>query len=190
MKKHYKTDYFEKLCQIAKICNNNLLYSHKIITSQQFPDEKVFQKSKDATDKIKENLDKDYFTPFEREDIFAISRKLDMLNEYIYFICKFLCDNKIFSFSDILIQQISCLIEISDIIHGIFITLSETQKADLNLYISKAEKRHEKLMLNIYNSINNSEYLNYGTILHYIEKCAATSNEIIQLIQYTLLKNS
>lgn len=190
MKKHYKTDYLKKLCQLSKICNDNFSYVYKILTSQQFPAEKMFQKSKNIITEIKENLNKDYFTPFEREDIFIISRKLHNLNEYSYFIFKFLSDNRFFSSPKNIIQQIGYLIKITETIHEIFINLSATQKADSSLYITEAETVQEELIHHIYDSINNDKTLNYGTILHYIENCADTANEIIQMIQYTLLKNS
>ncbi|MBO5935097.1 MAG: hypothetical protein J6Q94_06375 [Clostridia bacterium] len=185
MKKHYKTDYFEKLCNISKICNENFSYVYKILASQEIPPEKIFLKSKDIVIEINECLEKDYFTPFEREDIFIISKKLDILNDYLYLLFIFLSENNFFSFTKNTINQIEHLSDLSTIIHEIFISLSVSQKNNLSKHIADAEIIHQNLIRQIY-----SENSKNAPVYHYIEKCTDTSNEIIQLIQYTLLKNS
>ena len=191
MKKRYKTDYFAKLCLLAKICNDNISYTHKIITSQQNTSEYTIHTGNDIMNEVKINLEKDYFAPFEREDIFLLCEKLNVLTKNSYFLCMNLSDNRFFGFPGNIISQIESLMKVSEAIHDIFIRLSKSQKkTDLNVHISKAESKQEELIKRIYDSINKSQKADYFSIIHLIEKCADSSKEIIQLIQYTLLKNS
>lgn len=191
MKKRYKTDYFEKLCLLAKICNDNISYAHRIITLQQIASDYTIHTGKDIMYEVKTNLEKDYFAPFEREDIFMLGEKLNELSQNTSFLCMNLSDNRFFVFPGNIVSQFECLMKISEAIHDIFIRLSKSQKKTaLNIHISKAECKQEELTKQVYDSINRSQKTDYIGIIHYIEKCADSTNEIIQLIQYTLLKNS
>jgi len=191
MKKRCKTDYFEKLCLLAKICNDNISYAHKIITSQQIISDYTVHTGKDIMNEVKANLEKDYFAPFEREDIFMLGEKLNELSENTFFLYTNVSHNNFFVFPGNFASLIECLMNASAAIYDIFINLSESQKSPgLNNLISKAEKKQKELKKRLYESFNQSQKTDYTGIFHHIEKCADSCKEIIQLIQYTLLKNS
>ncbi len=191
MKKRYKTDYFEKLCLLAKICNENIFYTDKIINSQQIISDFTIHTGKDIMNEVKSSLEKDYFAPFEREDIFILGETLNKLSENTFFLYSAILDSNFFGFPGNIVSQIECLLKISEAIYDIFINLSKSQnKADLNVHIAKAEYKQEELKKQEFNCIKKSQQPDYINIIHYIEKCLDSTNEIIQLIQYTLLKNS
>ena len=81
MKKRYKTDYFEKMNQLALICNDNICLALKIVSSEiSSPEEKPVS-GRNIMAEIKESLEKDYFAPIEREDTFILCQKLCEMSE-------------------------------------------------------------------------------------------------------------
>lgn len=190
MKKRYKTDYLGKLCILSKICRDNISYAHKIMTSQQVESDYTIHTGKEIMKEVALNLEKDYFAPFEREDIFMLCETLNELSKTTYFLCMNLSDNNFFNFPGNMTTLAESLLKASESIQDIFINLSKSQKkTDLNTYISKAENNQEELtkLTYKYHMTLKTEY--FGTF-HIMEKCADSTDKIIQLIQYTLFKNS
>lgn len=121
----------------------------------------IFRKSYNQLQNI---LRKEYFTPFDREDIFMISVKLD----YLY---KAYTDN-IFS------ENINHLIyKIKNIIH---LLQNSGKNKFRNIFTAITEYRNINTDEIILSSKNKTEIINF------IEKC----NETVIQIEYTILKNS
>lgn len=191
MEKRYKTDYFEKINLLASICNDNIFYVQKIISSEQFLFEKNVVTGKNIIPEIKSSLEKDYFAPFEREDIYIICEKLNELSENTYFLYNYVSDNNIFGFPGNIIALVENLKKTAESILVIFTILSRNQKkSDLKDHIDKAEDVQKELKKQFYDCLKRSQGDIYNLIIHIIEKCAENCKEIIQLIHYTLFKNS
>lgn len=191
MEKSYKIDYFEKINLLTSICNDNIFYALKIISSEQFTFDKKAVTGKNIIAEIKSSLEKDYFTPFEREDIYMICEKLNELSENTYFLYTYASDNNIFGFPGNIVSLTECLKNTAKVIHVIFLSLSKNQKKpDLKEHIAKAEETQKVLKKLLHDCLKRSQGDTYNLIIHNIEKCAENCKEIIQLIQYTLFKNS
>ena len=191
MEKRYKTDYFEKLDLLSSICCNNISYSNIIIASEKLVSTNETETGAGIIKEIKTCLEKDYFAPFEREDIFLLSIKLNELSVNSRTLCICAQDSDFFGFPSNIISLASYLKNIADLMKTIFTRLKKYPKQDnLSVIFEKTELLHTDFSNQIYYCLKQSKNNTYNTILHLIEKCEETCMEIIHLIQYTLLKNS
>ena len=180
MAKRFKTDYFEKLNQLTEICCDNIATAQKIISSTSSASDKNPSTGNKIFREIKTSLEKDFFAPFEREDIFILSAKLNELSENTHLLC--LNAN----ITDIFFQTtIECLQNITALIRTIIIKLAKYPKQDnLYDYFSNAEKLLHDYSKNCRFAANNNPLIQISA------DCALICKEIIFLIQYILIKNS
>lgn len=190
MEKRYKTDYFKKLYLLTSICSRNITHAKQIISSGNFNSKNETETGLNILKEIKTNLEKDYFAPFEREDIFLLSTKLNEMSANSQTLCTFAQDSDIFGFPSNIISLVDCLKSITESVESIFSQLKKYPKqGNLSVILEKTESLHTDFRNQIYNNLKRTKNDTYN-ILNIIEKCEENCMEIIQLIQYTLIKNS
>lgn len=191
MEKRYKTDYFEKINTLAKICNDNILYACKIISNDNLAFDKNTANGKNIMKEIKSNLEKDYFAPFEREDIFMLCAKLNELSENSQFLCQYASDADMFGFPSNIVALAECLKSIMFSMTNTFDRLLKYPKqGDLTPLFEKTETLLSDYKKLLYSCLKRAKNDSYNSIIHITEECARNCSEITQLIQYTLIKNS
>ena len=185
MKKRFKTDYFEKLNQLTEICCNNIATAKKIISSAHSVSDNNQSTGNKIFREIKASLEKDFFAPFEREDIFILSAKLNELSENTKLLCIHSNKIDIFSVTSDLKAMTGCLRDIVDNIRTIIIMLAKYPKhSDLTDYFRKCEALLTDFRIL---AVNKDKH---NPLIQITEDCAENCKEIILLIQYTLIKNS
>lgn len=188
MSKHYKTDYFDKMKQLTTICCDNISIAQKIISSEHSATEKNAVTGKNIFQRIRICLEKDFFTPFEREDIFIISSKLSELSENTQLLCVYSEQTDVFSITSDLRTLIECLNNIAALIFTIITRLSEYPKqGDLTVFFNKTEQYQYDFQKKFFNC---SAHTKNNALFLLADECAKNCKEITVLIQYTLIKNS
>lgn len=191
MAKRYKTDYFKKINMLASICNDNIFYAQKIISSELSVSEAKPVTGKIIMDEIKSSLAKDYFAPFEREDIFIICEKFNELSENSHLLC--ICANKTdtFGFPSEIVTLTDCLKKISESITKMLSELLKYPKqGDLTHLFNKTESLIADFKKQLYSCLKRTQNDSYNNIIRITAECADNCKEITTLIQYTLIKNS
>lgn len=191
MEKRYKTDYFEKIKLLASICNSNISDAKKIISSEKLTSDSKPDTAKNILYDIRNNLEKDYFAPFEREDIFMLSEKLCELSKNSHLLCIYASEADFFGFPATIVSLTECLKNISNSVLCIFEQLTKYPKqGDLKPVFENAESLQYDFRKLLYDCMKRIRNDGYHHILHLTEKCADNCKEIVQLTQYTLIKNS
>ena len=181
MAKRFKTDYFEKLGQPSSICCDNIETALKHMSSEHSAVKKNPVTGNNIIQEIRSSLEKDFFAPFEREDIFILSAKLNELSENTKMLSLHSSSIDIFDLKALT----ECLREIVNSIRIIIIMLAKYPKhGDLTDYFSNCEA----LLSDFRKLATNQD--KYNPMLQITEDCAENCKEIILLIQYTLIKNS
>ena len=191
MAKRYKTDYFEKLSQLSSICSDNISITQKIMYSEYTELKKNAVTGKNIMQEIKTSLSKDFFAPFDREDIFIISEILYELSENSQLLCIYSKESDLFSVTSDLRSLIECLKNITESISAIITQLSKFPKqGDLTVYFSKTEILLYDFKKYFLVSSGKEKNKYPDALLQIAKECAQNCKEIIELIQYTLIKNS
>lgn len=191
MAKSYKTDYFEKLSQLASICCDNVSIAQKIVSSEKSAFEKNAVTGKNIILEIKTSLAKDFFAPFEREDIFIVCEKLNELSENSQILCIYSKKCDVFSMPSEIKALIECMKNITESISTVFIQLLKYPKqGDLSDYFRKTEMLLYNFRKKFFDYSEQEKNKHFNTLLQITKECAEKCQEITILIQYTLIKNS
>lgn len=191
MAKHYKTDYFEKLIQLASICCDNVSIAQRIISSEHSAFEKNAVTGKNIMQEIKLSLEKDFFAPFEREDIFIVGTKLNELSESTKILSIILKQTDVFSITSDSEALVECLKNITENVLNIVIQLSKYPKqGDMTDYFNKTEILIYNFRKKFFGCFDKDKKSLFNALLQIIKECADKCKEINTLIQYTLIKNS
>lgn len=187
MEKRYKTDYFRDMILLAKESAENLTLAEKNITSGHFISHSKISDTSCSVQKIRINLEKDYFTPLEREDIFSICCHLYEMNEYssILYACSREKDSFIFSAEMVSLTQ--TLKFLTEKIFEIITALAKYPKHnDLTSIFTEIEKQSAAFR----QMLCSAQKRTYNYIFTVMEKCAESCHSAALHIQYVLIKNS
>ena len=175
---------------LASISYDNINYALKVASSEISFFEAKPVSGRNIMREIKESLKKDYFAPFEREDIFILSQKLCELCDNSIFLLNASNESKIFADKNTLSLCESLRI-ISGLTANIFSTLQKYPKqGDLKPFFNKIDTEYNRIR-NSVSKLSDKETAGFNSsFLHYIEICAQNCNDLATLTQYILIKNS
>lgn len=179
MAKRNKTDYFREMILLAEECVNNLTTSENRTIKENI--------KSGALHEIRNNLEKDYFTPIEREDIFSICCHLYEIYEASTVLNAVCREKDFFEFSEKLTVMISMLKSLAENIIKIISAISKYPKTD---EISQLFIDCESIYNELSKQLNNEANKAYNYTFSVIERCAVCCRTTVLHIQYVLIKNS
>lgn len=169
---------------LASICKSNTDYALKISKKQITTYEAKPVSGRIILSEICECLEKDYFAPFEREDIFILSKKLYELSENTFLFCNTANEMSSFSKNNTVSEKLQSM---SDTNAVIFSNLCKYPKqGDMKPFSGKIYTDYISIKKYIYQHSEKQ----FNPFLRQTEICADNYNDIITKLQYILIKNS
>ncbi len=191
MDKHNKINYFEKMKLLISVCVSDITTAKDLISSEVLSFKDNSKDVENIFNEIKTNLAKDYFTPFEREDILIISIKLKDLYSDINLLCKYSAQSDFFGFPSFIVSLAEKLTEAVNSLSDIINKLSEYPKqGEMQSHFTNTETLLSQLQKTHIDCLYRTKNNEYNHILYTAGRCSDICNETVQLLQYILIKNS
>lgn len=191
MDKHNKINYFEKMKLLISFSVSDISTAKELISSEVLSFKENSNDAENIFNEIKTNLAKDYFTPFEREDIFIISLRLRDLYSNINLLCKYSAQSEFFGFPSYIVYLAEKLSAVVNSLSDIMNKLTEYPKQDdLQSYFTQTETLISELQKIYIDCLYRTKNNEYNHILYTAGRCKDICNETVQLLQYILIKNS
>lgn len=190
MKKSNKTEYLKIIKEIADCADDNISAAVKTITSD-FPDKRKSVSVSQLRQKIYEGIEKDYFTPLEREDIYMICNRLCELADNTALLLDKVKDCDIFKISSDATKITHLLKSITECLLAI---ASELEKYPRCVVLNDLFLKHDALLLE-FKKLLQGIFAQYNdainqTIINLAVLCARNCKEAADTIQYSIIKNS
>lgn len=207
MKRKHGYNYFEAFVNLSKYSLSSADILHK--TLAEFNPSKLSQKVKEmheiehsadlAKHDIMNNLVKEFLPPIEREDITTLSQEIDDVTDSVEDVLLFI---NMFNIKSIRPEVLKFTKLISTCCHSMHEALVEFQNfrnsktlhskiVEINRLEEEGDGLYMDMMRNLYASTKDPiELMTWTEILHRLEKCCDNCEDVADIIEQIVMKNS